>query len=507
MEIRTSELPEISQTRILAALRKPPQGTFVISDSKLKWAYLGLIATLLGIWGLIAGADNYKWQPDDRLGYLLLSTICFVAGQQAVMYLIFWFRAKFKPQVLINPLYFLRFRFRRVEAIAFTGQRVWSVQHLRDSKGTYTGTRFHFRPATGPDKILKVASVRTANDLIEALNSFPDYVSGLVQKQDRNTLYFYDLLYEWRLQAGNRSQLQENEPTGLAFVLRKLGPSLIAAVLGILAFFLVVAPYNDYRDDELRWESAKSSTSASGYRLYVASRPDGRHLSDARSAITTLYERATDRYRSASGGASSQGVEVVIKMLEYARSTGRYKVFVSFAADNEIPDDVEVRLRKTTGFFNIIEILPSFTPSMNQAREARILQKISESFGKVIPGDILQFSVGQGLPDEIKFVVRYKILATGDMYYPVVQEKRTTDVRDWYTGIGFDWSFSVAVPDEQSSRFQFSLKSEPAQLFNVAYAKSASNSSELVPTAVYGAMADSAFDDFGGKLLNQLYIK
>jgi hypothetical protein len=144
---------------------------------------------------------------------------------------------------------------------------------------------------------------------------------------------------------------------------------------------------------------------------------------------------------------------------------------------------------------------------MNQTREARILQKISESFGKVIPGDILQFSVGQGSPDETKFVVRYKIRATGDMYYPVVQEKRPAEIRDWYTGIGFDWGFSVAVPDELSSRFQFSLKSEPAELFNVAYAKSASDSSELVPTAVYGAMADSAFDDFGAQLLNQLSVQ
>jgi hypothetical protein len=350
LEIRTSELPEISQTRILAALKKPPQGTFVISDSKLKWAYLGLIASLLGIWGLIAEADSYKWQADERLGYLLLATTCFVAGQHAVMYLISWFRAKFKPQVLINPLYFLRFRFRRIEAIAFTGQKVWSVEHLKDSKGAYVGTRFHFRPATGAEKILKVTSVRTANDLIEALNSFPDYVSGLVQNQDRNTLYFYDLLYEWRLQTGNRSQVQGSEVAGLAFVLRKLGPSLAAALLGILAFFVAVVPYNDYRDDEIRWESAKSSASASGYRLYVASRPDGRHLSDARAAIAALYVRATDRYRSASGGASSQGVEVVIKMLEYARSSGRYKVFVSFRANNEIPGDVEARLRKATGF-------------------------------------------------------------------------------------------------------------------------------------------------------------
>ena len=250
------------------------------------------------------------------------------------------------------------------------------------------------------------------------------------------------------------------------------------------------------------------SATASGYRLYVASRPDGRHLTDAHAAVAALYERAADKYRrSASDNMTSQGVEVVIKMLEYAKSTGQYKVFVSFAGDDQIPTDVEARLRKATGISKFIPILPSFTPAMNQARETRILQKISDSFGKVIPGDILQFSIGQGSSREIRFRVQYVIKATGELYYPVSQEKLSGASRDWYTGIGFDWGFLVAVPNDESSRFQFSLKSEPAQLFNVAYTKSAGQSDELVPTEVYGAMADSAFDDFGSKLLTQLAVK
>jgi hypothetical protein len=144
---------------------------------------------------------------------------------------------------------------------------------------------------------------------------------------------------------------------------------------------------------------------------------------------------------------------------------------------------------------------------MNQARETRILQKISESFGKVIPGDILQFSVGRGSPQETNFTVGYVIEASGELYYPVSQERLPENSRDWYTGIGFDWDFHVNVPDEERSTFQFSLKSEPAQLFNVAYTKSACESTDLVPTAVYGAMADSAFENFREKLLTQLAVK
>jgi tetratricopeptide (TPR) repeat protein len=507
LELRVSDLPEISKARLLAALKKPPQGTFVISESKFGWASIGLVVSFLGLWGLVAVADNYKWQSDDRLGYLILSIGCFVIGWYSIAYLFSWFRSEFKQQVLVNPLYFLRFRFNRIEAIPFTGEKVWTVQHLKDTKGAYTGSKFYFRPETGRRKILKTTSIRTANDLIEALNHFPEYVSGLVQRHDLSTLYFHDLLYEWRVHNEQRPQAAHNDPTGLAFLLRKLGPALIASLLGVFIFFLAIVPYNDYRDDELRWGAAKSSATANAYRVYVASRPDGRHLTDAHTAIGTLYKHAVDNYRGASSNVTSQGVEVVIKMLEYAKSTGHYKVFVSFVGNDQIPSDVEARLRRATGLSKLVPILPSFTPSMNHVREARILQEISESFGKVIPGDILQFSVGRGSPQEINFTVNYVIQATGDMYFPVSQEKLPTANRDFYTGIGFDWGFVVSVPDEESSRFQFSLKSEPAQLFKVAYTKTTGESSELVPTAVYAAMADSAFDDFGSKLLSQLAIK
>ena len=53
--IRVSDLPEISKTRLLAALKKPPQGTFVFSESKFTWALIGLVVSLLGLWGVVAG--------------------------------------------------------------------------------------------------------------------------------------------------------------------------------------------------------------------------------------------------------------------------------------------------------------------------------------------------------------------------------------------------------------------------------------------------------------------
>ena len=507
MEIRVSDLPELSRKRLLAALKNPPTATFVVSESRLKWAGAGLVTCALGIWAVAAAADNYKWTSDDLRGYLILFIVAFVIGWISMKYLFAWYRSDFKAQFLVNPLYFLRFRFNHIDAIPFTGQKVWRIEHLRDSKGAYTGTKFYFRTELGQEIRVKTTSIRTANDLIDALNQFPEYISSLVQTQDRQTLYFYDLLYEWRVQNEPRPKNQRTKPTGAAFVFQKLGPSLLAVLVAAGIFFFAALPYNDYRDDEMRWQTAKSSRTASGYRLYSASRPDGRHLYEAHEEIGKLYERAAATYRTASADSSSAGVEVVIKMLEYAKSTGNYKVFVNFQGDNQIPADIEEQLQRSTGMPRLVSILPSFTPSMNQARETRILQKISESFGKVIPGDILQFSIGQGSPQDMNFTVAYVIEASGDLYYPVSQEHFPERNRDWYTGIGFDWDFRVNVPDEEGSNFQFSLKSEPAQLFNVGYTRSAGESGGLVPTAVYGAMADSAFENFGSKLLTQLAVK
>lgn len=505
MEIRISELPELSKKRLLGALKNPPNATFVVSESRLKWAWTWLVVFGLGIWWVAAAADDYKWSSDDMHGYLVLFVLASVVGWLSVRYILSWYHSEFKAQFLVNPLYFLRFRFDRIDVVSFTGEKVWRFEHSRDTKGAYAGTRFYFGRA-GQEILVKTTSIRVASDLIEALNESPKYVLGLLQRKDVQALYFYDLLYEWRTQNEQGPPNQRAKSTGADRRLKLVGHALLAVVASVGLFFFAISPYNDYRDDEIRWQTAKSTGTAGGYRLYAAMRPDGRHLNEANDEIGKLYARAADTYRAASADSSSAGVEVVIQMLNYAKRTGNYSVFVNFEGDNQIPDDIEERLRRSTGVTNLVPILPSFTQSMNQAREARILQKISESFGKVIPGDILQFSAGQGSAQDMNFTVVYVIEASGDLYYPVSQKSIPESRRDWYTGIEFDWKFEVNVPDEDSSSSKFSLKSEPSDLFHVAYTRSEGQSNDLEPTEVYGAMADSAFEDFGAKLLSQFAV-
>jgi hypothetical protein len=507
LEIQGSDLPEVSKSRLLSALRNPPDKTYLINESKIHWAVFGAVATGLTLWAVVAAADSYKWRSVDQLWYLAIVIVSFIFGWYSVLYLFNWFRCDFKAQVLVNPLYFLRFRFNQIEVISFTGERAWDIRHTKDSKGAYSGTKFYFRSEGGQQKIVRINSIQAANALVEGLNSFPEYLSSLVQQKDVKALYLFDLLFEWRRREEEFPQVSRQSLSGFSFILNTCGPSVLAGIVAIAGFFLAIQPYNNHCDDELRWKAAVSSAKANAYRIYLASRPDGRHVSDAHAAIDELYERAENAYRDAAGNSSPEGVEAVIKMLKYANGTEHYKVRVEFAGENQIPLDVEARLKRATGLSRLVPVLPSFTEERNQERENRILQKITESFGKVIPGDILNFEAGHASPQDITLKIHYNIQASGEMYYPEKQEHISLANRDWYTGIGFDWTCFISVPGQKSTDFQLALNSKPAQLFQVAYQRSSSDQGELEAEEVYSAMADSAFEDFETKLVSQLAVR
>ena len=505
MQIKVSDLPEATKSRLLAALRNPPPGTFVIDESKLRWALFGIAFLALASFFVFEQADNYRWQSNEKIAYLLLLIGSFEIGWWSLNYVVLRLRSEFKASVLINPLYFLRIRFDCITVIPFTSDKVWKIRHMKDTRGAYLGTKFYFVPDEGgPQQILKTKSIRIANDLIKALKEYPSYVSGLLRGKEESTLYTLDLLYEWRLRERQFPSSTTRNPTGIAYLSRSSLPFLMAGLLATFVFYLGFTRYNDFRDDELRWKTASISNKAAGYRIYLASRPDGRHQSEAHAAIASLYEQAAEGYRSFPGSATEQGVEAVLKILEHAKYTEQYKIFVTFSGDNEIPIDIEARIRAANGLTQVVPVTPSFMPPVNQARENRILQRISDSFGKVIPGDILQFTAGQPSSRDVRFIVTYVIRASGEMYYPEKQKQLAVAKRDWYTGISFDWNLYIGVPGSDSPAFQLALKSEPAEVFQVAYTRVAGAAEQLPPSEVYNSMADSAFESFGAKLASQL---
>jgi hypothetical protein len=67
--------------------------------------------------------------------------------------------------------------------------------------------------------------------------------------------------------------------------------------------------------------------------------------------------------------------------------------------------------------------------------------------------------------------------------------------------------FDIRVPGSNTSTFQFSLASKPADLFSVAYTSRVGDETDRSPLEIYSAMADSTFDDFGAKLLSELSVR
>jgi hypothetical protein len=401
-----------------------------------------------------------------------------------------------------------------MDVIPLLATQNWDVKHGWNARGIYTGTKFVFT-AEGSRQILRVKSLGVANELVRALKTWPAYLSDLIRQEDLATLYDLDLLCDWRIREEKFPRRVLKRSIWSHQLLPRIGGASIAFGLSALFFLIVISQYNNRCDDELRWRVARANPTATSFRIYVAARPDGLHVAEAQDEVARLYGKAAEDFRRYSGNDSPEGTESVIKMLEFARQSGRYTVFVSFSGTDEIPPNIEEQLRARHGLPKIAPVKPSFSSSMNEARETRILAQITDAFGKVIPGDILRFVAGSGASQDIQFGVAYVIKPSGGLYYPTDQEHLQEASRNWYTGVSFDWNFQIAVPNIATSTFAFPLQSEPAQLFNVAYqtvsGREASNSiwSTQGPDAgeVYSAMADSAFKDFGDKLLKKLSLK
>lgn len=504
--VSASDLPDSCRVRLLAAIKSPPPETFVIKESKRGWATAALAGSILGVAIVVSNASGYRWLREDALTYLAITVACFVVGSLAMRYLWKFVGSEFQAYSLINPLYFLRIRFDRIDVASLLLPDAWQVTHKKDSRGNYAGSVFTFRGVGGPLK-LKLHSVPATNELISALNRYPTFVAELFEREDFDRLRTIDLLFEWRQREKSFPRGSPESTSRLRLFGGRLAFPAVAAAIAIAVFYLAISPFNDRCDDELRWATAKTTSTATAYRLYIASRPNGAHVSDATEAISELYDRAAESYRESGGQNTSPGIEAIIRILEYAKHTGRYKVIVQFNADNEIPDDIDRRIESHYGLSKIVPVLPSFSSSMNEGRQERILQRVSSSFGKVIPGDILQFVSAKASPRDPMFNITYVITASGTVYYPEKQEHLPEASRDWYTGISFLWNFGISVPDANASKFEFSLESHPAEVFDVSYEEAAGGGTGIPPVQAYGSMADSAFDDFGSKLLAELSLR
>lgn len=502
MRIAVSDLPDVSKNRLLRAITQSPADTFVFHKSRSTWAAVGLVFAVLSVGLSMSAANGFRWNQDERTGIFLLILASLLVGSFSCTYLAALHRSALKDVTLVNPLYLLRVRPGHIDVYHLLSTKDFKATHGYNQQGQYTGTTLAFVFEDGQET-LKITSLPHAKEFLSALQRFPNQVADVLRRGDSDAMYQLDLLYEWRMRENQYPRTGANKGRSIA---RKYAlPATIGTVLAT-GLFYGADRANDYYDDEKRWHDAAGKNTATAYRVYLAARPSGRHYVDTQSAIARLYERAASDYQAITGFEESPGVEAVIAMLTYAQRTGRYKVYVKFEDDTQIPSDIESRLRRLWGVSNIVPVQPSFTPSANSTRQAGITQRITTTFGQVIPGDILQFSPGQGTSRDVNFQVFYTVKASGHLYYPESQKHLPMARRDLYTGISFDWFFEVYVPGLEAELFQFSLTSEPADLFRVAYTRYSTEDRSLSAGQVYDAMADSAFDNFAARLFSEVSL-
>jgi len=76
-----------------------------------------------------------------------------------------------------------------------------------------------------------------------------------------------------------------------------------------------------------------------------------------------------------------------------------------------------------------------------------------------------------------------------------------------YTGTTFGWIFQAGLPGGDAYPFEFKLTSEPADQFGLAHSASRGVPMQPPAAALYGATADSAFDDLTAKVLCTLSVQ
>ena len=144
----------------------------------------------------------------------------------------------------------------------------------------------------------------------------------------------------------------------------------------------------------------------------------------------------------------------------------------------------------------------SFTPELNRSRESSIQGKVKQSFATIIPQGILEFR-NKGA---IVFKISYTVVPSGMVYYST---KEMPALRKYYTGIRILWKFEMFLKEEKIHAFE--EQTEPPLNFHVQEHRQRSPfmlpGGTVSASAIYNAMAQTAFNGFGEKIVRHFGIK
>ena len=489
--LRFSILPTAVQQRLLARQRGLREQLALRTDSlKPELALLGGALIWIGI--LFYSSNDYRWSENLRLAYAGVTIAAVILISIVVVRFMRWKNSPMKGFIFITPLYFIKTRF---DQVSYWG--IWQiaavnpVNHYTNGSYTYTTVAFVFDEGAESIRLNSLASV---HDLFDKLKRWGTRNREAAKTGDWEYFKEQDDFFE--IHGNEKTDLQPKER-----LIKRLLFTTAWGLLGGFALALGADQLNQYIDDRRSWEDAAAINRVGGYRKYLVTHPSGAWIEEANKRIEQQYDTSASNYRrSLSTGFDQKASEALLGVLTYIKRTQNYRVRVVFERLNEIPTNLEERLKEEFGVTSVLSMGDAFSEEKMRAREQEIITQVASAFKEVIPEDILEI-VGTGAADsKVVLVIRYKVRAGKSLYFRDVDSHISAHLRNYYPGVYLTWDFEIRVPEQRG--YRFSLESNPAS--TISY-RSASNLPDS--STVYDRMTSSAFENFRDELIRRLGLR
>ncbi len=408
---------------------------FAFKTAGINSAYFLTAAVIVWFGILFYLTDDYLWSSFQLAFFGLISLGALYLLLYNVYKLFQWFTSPSKSYLLITPYYVIETRFNDV--------CYWNLDQLnaakavhRNQSGSYVSTQITLSLENGVTKIFDSKNIRNAEETVEQIYYYKKLFVEASAKNDRTYLDSNDDFVELRNQPIQSKAIARN------LSLKHLITAAAAIVLTAGTMFGAALP-NNYYDDKKSWDSAESLNRASSYRMYLQTHPQGRWGIEAQQKVQGFYDAAEQKYQtSLNRGYDQKAADAVLKTLNYAKTTGNYRVKITFERHNEIPPNIVENLKKEYGVKKILPFDDTFSEDKMIRREGHLLTVVKTAFEEVIPDDILEFS-SECAGECVTFLVRYIVSSKDSIYYDDREKKLPDADRTWNPGIFIEWDFGV----------------------------------------------------------------
>lgn len=498
--VQFEDMPRADAEALLHHQRDPTgRGVTKVRTGGPGWSAARVVGAVTWMCWLLSAAQTEQWGRGEVVWYAPLSCMGAATIWLGIAALLNYRRSPLRPYVLMTPLYIIVTDLQTVRYWPASAMQGLSATH-HYTNGMYSRTSVTI---SLPDFRLNVdLRSRDAYEmLLASLRAWQAELASALRTGDEAYIRRWDWFaaLEYRIASG-----QVERRTRLR---RPLLATVRVGVLGLLcglAWFGLAWWLNDYADDKRAYDAAATAPSARSFRSYLATRPTGRFAAEATSRIAALYRAATRQYIDRRPiGYDGRASDALVGLIDYARSTGHYKVRIVFERQNEIPKGIEDDLARSFGVSNVLPIGDSFSDQRMAGREASITAAVQAAFDTVMARDILALNgLGEDQTEPV-FVIHYAVTAGRTLYYRESDASQEACSRPHYPGIGFSWSFQIRIPPKFGTTYSLGVTSRPAD--HISYSPTTYVfGGDGEKATIYDAMAQSAFDNFREVLIQRL---